>query len=228
MSNFNSPYYPYEKVQAYNGMRGVEKIPYKILTYLLDLPLADGYEPVDDNERPRVRFAKYLWYDEANPLAKAMPTAEEKLSMLFDAEHPTVDTDELREKHPKGYRLYWQSFFGQSVTEAKTTIKCYMGRTYSYNNFRTMLGITFEILCNVNLETNTRTAAYARAYSIEQCITEALNGVNMAGVGTFEISKSGHGDNGSRVIMDDGNNVGRELKISVSWSDGDNGIVESY
>lgn len=225
MSNFNSPYYPYEKVQSFNGLRGAEKLPYKILTYLLDLPLADGYEPVDDNARPRVRLAKYIWYDEQNPLSKALPTPKEKLSLLFDSEHPTVDTDELKARHPKGYRLYWQSFFGQTQTEAKTTVKCYIGRVYSTNAFHTKIGITFEIFCNVNLETNTGTDAYARAYNIEQCIIEALDGVNMAGVGTFDISRTAHSDNGSRAIMDSGTNVGRELKISVEWTDSTGGEI---
>ena len=36
---FDSPYYPYEKVQTgFNTLRGAEEIPAKILRYLLDLP----------------------------------------------------------------------------------------------------------------------------------------------------------------------------------------------
>ena len=67
---FESPYYPYEKVQTgFNTLRGAEEIPAKILRYLLDLPDWKGYQPVDDNSRPRVRLAKYLYYDDANPLS---------------------------------------------------------------------------------------------------------------------------------------------------------------
>lgn len=228
VSNFDSPFYPYEKVYAYNGLKGAENIPYKILVYLLDLPLSDGYVPVDDNARPRVRLAKYLWYDEPNPLSQALPTPAQKLSLLFDGEHPVIDTDDLKAAHPKGYRMYWQVFFGQSQTEAKTTLKCYMGRSYSPDGFHTRLGVTFEVLCNVNLETNTKTAAYARAYDIEQCIIEALNGVNMAGVGTFELSRGHHGDNGSRPISDSGTNVGRELKMSLEWAEGNSETITQW
>mgnify|MGYP003300989585 CR=1 FL=1 len=70
MVSFDSPFYPYEKVQDFNTLKGAEEIPYKILMYLLDLPDRHGYEPVDDNSRARVRLIKYLYYDEPNPLAR--------------------------------------------------------------------------------------------------------------------------------------------------------------
>ena len=91
---FNSDTYPYERVQpGYNRMEGAEEIPLKIIRYLLDLPDSAGYIPVDDNSRPRVRLAKYLWYEGVNPLNNPLPTPAQKLSLLFDGENPEVNTD---------------------------------------------------------------------------------------------------------------------------------------
>lgn len=128
---FHSPTYPYERVQTgFLTFRGAEEIPHKLLTYLMDLPLPDGYEPVDDNTRPRVRLMKYLWHDGAKPLGERLPTAKEKQSLLFDGNEPVVDSSTQRRKHPKGYRLYAQKFWGEAQTEAKSTIKCYLGRIF--------------------------------------------------------------------------------------------------
>ena len=70
---FNSPTYPYERVMpSFLTFRGAEEIPQKLLTYLMDLPLPDGYEPVDDNTRPRVRLMKYLWHDGVKPLGERL------------------------------------------------------------------------------------------------------------------------------------------------------------
>ena len=90
---FHSPTYPYERVQTgFLTFRGAEEIPHKLLTYLMDLPLPDGYEPMDDNTRPRVRLMKYLWHDGAKPLGERLPTAKEKQSLLFDGNEPVVDS----------------------------------------------------------------------------------------------------------------------------------------
>ena len=218
MLPFSADTYPYERVQpGYVAFSGAQFIPLKILRYLLDLPDSRGYVPTDDNARARVRLAKYLWHDGENPLAKALPTPEEKLSMLYDGNRPSLNTGEMKALHPKGYRLYAQEFWGQSQTDAQTTIKCYMGRVIPRDEYSACIGLTFEILCNSNQETNTKTDAYARSYDIEQCIIEALHGVNIAGVGTVEFSRYAHADNGSRPISDEGTNVGRELRMSILW-----------
>lgn len=223
MTDYNSPYYPYEKVQTgFSTMAGSEDLTHKILLYLLDLPDKSGYTPQDDNTRPRVRFIKYVWYDGARPLAQKLPTPEQKMSILFNGDEPVLNTNEQKRKHPKGYRLYWQIFWGQMQTEAKTVVKCYVGRSIPLSPYKTQLGVTFEILCNVNQETTTRTDAYARAYDIEQCIIEALHGVNLTGVGVMDFSRTAHADNGSRPINDrSGTIVGRELHMSVLWAESD-------
>lgn len=217
----DSPFYPYEKVQTgYSHFRGIEKIPLKIVRYLMDLPDANGYYPIDDNNRPRVRLIKYLWYDGANPLGQPLPSPTEKLSMLFDGENPVLNTDELKEAHPKGYRIYPQVMWGQSQQEAQSTLKVYMDRTVAFNDNVSSLGITFEIMTNTHTHGNTRTDAYSRTYDMEQCILEALHGVNIAGVGVIDFNRSAHGDAGSVSIFDtSGTNVGREVHMSVMWAD---------
>lgn len=221
--SFNSPYYPYEKVQTgYSTMLGTEKIPIKLVKYLLDLPDQSGYVPKDDNSRPRVRLAKYLWYDGANPLGNPLPTPTEKLSMLFDGGNPVIDTDEMKKKHPKGYRFYPLKLWLPSQVRAKTIVKCYMGRTTNADEYHSSLGIAFEIWCNTNLQNNTKTDAYDRAYAIEQCITEALHGVNIAGIGVVDFGRYTNLENGSREVYDEtGTNTGRRLHMSISWAESD-------
>lgn len=222
MAAFDSPTYPYDRVVEANTLSGAENIPYKILLYLMDLPDAAGYLPTDDNKRPRVRLLKYLYYDAPNPLAQPLPSPSEKMSLLFDPENPVVETDEEREAHPKGYRMFFQKIVGQSQTDAMTILKCYIGKVFSrgaQNYFVDTIGIRFEIISNVNLETNTKTSAYQRTFDIEQCIREAMAGVNMAGIGTVSFSRASHSDNGSGPMYDEATNVGRWLHCSIDWAD---------
>lgn len=227
--DFSSPYYPYELVQpGFLAFRGWEDIPFKLVSYLMDLPDAMGYVPQDDNLRPRCRLWKLLWNDGANPLDGALPTTEEKLSVLFDAEHPDINTDELKALHPKGYRIFAQNSIGQSQLCAQTAVYCYLGREIPYNDFQSRVAVIFDIWCNVNLETNTKTIHYNRAAAIEQAIKEALNGVNIAGVGTVQYSRILHGDCGSSQIWDESTNTGRRLTMALTWMDGRKDDIAEY
>lgn len=219
--DFSSPTYPYERVQTgYNTMRGSEKIPKKLLNYLLDLPDKYGYEPRNDNARPRVRLIKYLWNDEPNPLFGSYPSTEEKLSLVFDGAHPVIDTEEMQRKHPKGYRIYPQKLWLPSQTKAQTILKCYIARITHADEMHASIGVAFEVWCNTNLINNTRTDDYERAYNIEQCIVEALHGVNIAGIGVVDCGRYTNLENGSQSIYDEtGTNVGRRLHVSISWAE---------
>lgn len=218
--NFSSDVYPYSRVQTgFTRFVGAERIPLQILTYLLDLPDKNGYQPVDDNSRPRVRLAKYLWYDGANPLSYSLPTPAEKRSMLFDGNTPVIDTDEQKALHPKGFRIYPLEFWEQAQKVAQTTLKCYTGRVVPFDDYHAAIGLYFTILVNYGQETTMRVDTSAKSYAIEQCIIEALHGVNITGIGTVEFSRYGHGDNGSRAIYDEGRNVGRQLHMSIMWAD---------
>lgn len=218
-ASLNSIYYPYEKVQTgYNSMDKAAEIPRIICRYLMDLPDANGYAPVDDNSRPRVRLAKYLWYDCQNPLGQPLPTPQEKLSMLFDGKQPDINTDVQKSEHPQGYRIYPLSYWGQSQNEAQAILKCYIGRVVPQTPFKTNIGVTFDIMVNVNYETTMGVGTLSRGYAIETSIISALNGVNITGVGTVVFDRIAHGDSGSYMICDDvGVNIGRRLNMSICW-----------
>lgn len=226
LPSMESDTYPYERIQTgANRMDGAEKIPYKIIDYILDMPDKFGYSPVDDNSRPRVRIAKYLWHEGANPLSKPLPTPEEKLSMLFDGDEPDINTNEQKLQHPKGYRIFPQVYWGPAELEAKVVLKCYIGRVFTPSPFLSRIGIVFEILVNSNLENTTRTDAYSRAWNIECSLVAALNGVNIAGVGTVHNDRPAHLDNGSSVLHDNGTHVGRILYMSIDWEESGNDCV---
>ena len=200
--------YPYERVLEAPKLIGAEAIPRKVTQYLMDLPLP-GYEPRDDNQLARCRLMKYLYHDVGDPLTKPLPTAEQKLSLLYLPERAAEPPTE------KGYRLFPQSYVAQSQLNAQTRIMVYMGRSVAAGAQRVELSVIFDILSNVTTEGNA--IALSRTFAMEQCIIEPLNGVNMGGVGTFYFDRRQHGDCGSIPIGDRGTNVGRGLTMGLTW-----------
>lgn len=200
--------YPYTRLITAPKLIGAEAIPRKVAQYLMDLPLP-GYEPRDDNGLARCRLMKYLYYDEENPLSYPMPTAQEKLSLLYLPERAANPPTE------KGYRMFPQSYVAQSQMNAQTRIMVYMGRTIAADAQQVEMSVVFDILSNVTTEGNA--IALSRTFAMEQCIIEALNGVNMGGVGTFYFNRRDHGDCGSMPIGDRGTNVGRGLTMGLTW-----------
>lgn len=220
MVAFDSPYYPYEKVApGVLTFDGAEFIPKKIVDYLLDLPDAYGYEPVDDNKRPRVKLAKLLWYDGAKPLEQTLPTPEQKLSMLFSGDNPAVNTDEEKAKHPQGYRIFPQQTWLPAEYDARTQLKVYIGQVLPYDDYVTEIGVVFEIVVNYMQDGNLRTNAYSRCYEIECALLGALNGVNVTGIGKLAFNRRIHMANGSHPFHDDGTNVCRMVAMSLTWAE---------
>lgn len=205
-----SPYFPYVKVQeSYYDLSDSVSLPRKIADYLIDAPQGD-YIPPDDNTFPRCRLWKYLYHDGPRPLEQPLPTINEKMSVVFNPDDPQNPPTE------KGYRLIPQIFTRQSQEKAQTRINVYMGRTVPMNEeMRIALAVTFRIWTHYTYELNTRSDEYSRAFAIEQCLIEALHGVNMDGIGTFFFSKMVHPDCGSGVMYDGETNVGRELTIAL-------------
>ena len=220
MVDFNSPYYPFEKVNpGANSLRGAEKIPDTIIRYLLDLPDANGYTPKDDNTRPRVRLIKYIYYDDPNPLSKPLPTPEQKLSLLYSGLNPDINTDEDKANHPKGYRIFGQQYELQSPTEAKTMLRCFMAREIARMDNKTILGLNFETIVDYALDNTIRTNVYSRMYAIHQCLVEALNGVNIAGIGTVSYSKQTHGDAGYTLYHTEGTFIYGDTFFGIDWQE---------
>ena len=232
MSNdvpFSSPTYPYKRVlPGTNLFRGAELVPYKILYYLLDLPDSNGYQPVDDNERPRVRLAKLLWNDGPRPLDGPLPTPQEKLSMLFSGEEPDINTDEQKKRHPKGYRLYPQRNIAQSGIQANTILKIYPGRILDDTDFRSVIGFQAEIWSDPNLTNNTKTTARDRVFDIETCLRDALSNIDLAGAGPIKFARQYSSFNGSENLYSDSGENGRILYFSIVWSESGKDKIKAY
>lgn len=204
-----SPTYPYEKVAPGALMlAGAEEIPRKIVQYLMDLPL-HGYEPPDDNSYPRCRLMKYLFYDDKDALTHPLPTMAEKLSVLYDPKKPTKPPSE------KGYRLFPQSYVGQSQLRGQTRLMVYIGQMRAIGEYRREISVVFDILTNVTSES--KTDALSRAWAMECAIHDALNGVNIDGVGAMYCNRLANSECGSVPIGDRGTNVGRSLVMSCCW-----------
>ena len=106
--DFSNPWYPYARPDpGALRYRGISQIPGKIIRYLLDLPDANGYVPLDDNERPRVRLMKLLWHDGARPLEQALPTPEQKLSLLWRCRCPLYQAWILRAETTVSVQELW-------------------------------------------------------------------------------------------------------------------------
>lgn len=218
MPDFSNPYYPYERpLPGFLRYRGISEIPGKLIRYLLDLPDAKGYTPFDDNERPRVRLAKLLWYDGAKPLEQALPTPEEKLSMLWNGSESVLNTDEQKRKHPKGYRIFGQTFWLPAQFTAGSFIKVYTGRILPYSDLETEIGIEIEVGVNYALDNNMKTASYSRVVEISEALLDALHGVDVAGVGGLTFNRRLHMDAGSHTWHDDGTNIGWTIGFSTTW-----------
>lgn len=208
--DIKSPYYPYIKAAegAFN-FRQFATFPRKICDYIIDAP--DGnYTPIDDNSYPRARIWKYLLHDGARPLEQPLPTIQEKMSVVFNPEQPeNPPTD-------KGYRLIPQAFIKPAQIEAQTRIHVYMGRTLApLDDTKYIASVVFDVFTHYAYEANMKTDEYSRTGAITAAIIEALNGVNIDGIGTFSMSKRVHPDAGTKPMYDSNTNVGQELVIGL-------------
>lgn len=206
-------YSPYKKIYDFFGMSSLDIVPAKLRDYLLCFPSQECPNPILTNENPRVRLVKYLYYDEPDPLSLPMPTVEQRKSIIYDPYNPTNPTE-------KRYRVFTQMAVNQAELEGSTILRIVMGKTIPYTPFSATIGVEFVILSNYTLESNTRTTALSRTYSIELAILEALNGVNIDGVGAFMFSRGVHPDCGSRMIYDEKMNVGRALTMAFEGKGG--------
>lgn len=207
--DIKSPYYPYVKVaEGFFNFRQFAEFPRKICDYIIDAPKGN-YTPIDDNKYPRARLWKYLYHDGSKPLEQALPTIQQKMSVVFNPEQPeNPPTD-------KGYRLIPQEFIKPAQTEAQTRIYVYMGRTLANDDTKYIASVVFDVFTHYTYETNTKSDEYSRSGAITAAIIESLNGVNIDGIGTFSMSKRVHPDAGTKPIYDSNTNIGQELVIGL-------------
>lgn len=209
-------YSPYEKIYNYWADTEIEKVPMKLRDYLLLLPTKDCPNPIETNDNPRARLVKYLYYDAPNPLSNPMPSVQERLKMIFDPFNPDKPSD------PNiGYRVFCQSNTAQANIMGQTILRIVMGQSIAQTPFIVTSSVNFQILSNYTIESNTQSTAELRTYAMEQCIIQALHGVNMTGVGTWMLTKSQYSygsrntiNNGGKPITDDQEMLGRMLTMS--------------
>lgn len=200
-------YSPYQKVYDFWGQSNLDEVPAKLRDYLLLLPTKDFPQMIETNENPRARLLKYLYYDTPNPLQNDVPTVQQRLSMVFDPQKPDTPPGE------KGYRVFSQTIVNQTQLAGQTTMRIMMGRTMPTGPYSVMVGVTFWLMSNYALDANTKDMALLRTYSMELAIIEALNGVNIDGVGSFMFDRRSHSDCGSYGFSDEQQNVGRALTM---------------
>lgn len=203
--DIDNPWYPYTKVQEANiGLSDLGEIPRKLCDYFLDMPnSATGYTPKDDKTYPRARFWKYLFYDTDHPLDKQLPTPKQKMNLLFNPNKATEPPTD------KGYRLIPQIYVKQAQTEAQTRVHIYLGRMHPLDAYKVSYSVVFDIFSHYAYENNTKDTEMSRTIGLEASIFEALNGVNMVGIGTFFCDRKKHPDCGSQVMHDETNVVRR-------------------
>ena len=200
-------YSPYEKVYNFWAQSGLEDVPAKIRDYLLMMPCKECPNPIETNDNPRVRLIKYLYYDLAKPLMEPLPTVEQRKSIIYDPYN--VDNPPT----PKGYRIYTQSLVNQEQTDGQTVIRIVMGRVFP-KDYSVTVAVDFYILSNYTTEANTRDFALLRTWNMELALIQALNGVNMDGVGAWQFNRYLHTDCGSTSIGDVQQNVGRRVTLA--------------
>ena len=94
-----------------------------------------------------------------------------------------------------------------------------MGRTVANAQNNTFAAsVIFDVFTYYGYELNTKTDVYSRSGAIIADLIEALHGVCMDGIGTFQMAKQLHPDSGTRAIFDGDTNVGHELIIGLEMS----------
>ena len=216
MADVNSAYYPYERVYDYATLPHAEEIFSKVVNYLLDLPEKE-YTPRDDNELPRCRLNKLLYWDCEYPLEQPLPTPAQKVSIVFDPDRPDLPPDKERQ-----YRILPFMYPGQQAEYiGRTSLKIYMGKAKMTNSFRIDQAVTFEILTNSAFEGNVQQRSLSRTYDIAVDILRSLNGVNMDGVGAWYFDRRQLTDCGLEPIWDKAMNVGYLLTMGLTFMGGE-------
>lgn len=146
-----------------------------------------------------------------SPLDEPLPTPEQKLSLVFDPLRQTDPPDKA-----KLYRVFPQAYIAQTEYVGKTILRVYMGQTVARSVYRCELSVVFECLTNVVYE-GAAGIALSRTFAMECALMEALNGVNINGVGTLYFDRTQHPGCGSWQIDDRGTNVGRRLVLGLTW-----------
>ena len=204
-------YYPYKRVQGYGTLPNLEIIPRMVRDYLMDMP-SKGYNPPDDNRSFRCQLMKYLYYDDADPLGKPLPTPEQKMSIVYDTFKPDIPPDK-----EKGYRIFSQILTSEAQPIGQSIMRIYMGRIVPVDTYTMQASIVMHFLCNAAYEAHSRTLALQRSFNMSCLALRALSGINMgAGIGTIYFDRRQHGYSDLYLLDDESTNVGYRLTMGLT------------
>lgn len=207
--NDKQQYYPYTRVQGYGTLPNLERLPLAVRDYLMDMPLP-GYTPPDDNESFRCRLMKRLYHDGPNPLSMPLPTAEQKMSIVYDPEHPDKPPTD------KQYRIFTQQLVHEAQTHGVTTMRIYMGRVVPVDSYMARASISIEFLTNAAYDSNSKSTDLSRTFAMACDAQRALSGVNMNAGTTFSFDRREHPDANIVPINDEKTNVGYRLTMGLT------------
>lgn len=190
-------------------------ICYKIIQFLLDMPyeMKDGNLSIPAEKGCRAELIKYLFYDNANPLACALPTVKEKKALIFNPDKP--QNPPLADK---GYRIFAQSKVTDIQNDSRTELRIYPYMVVPRNAFSGDMMITFE--CWSNMDYKQLKDFGDRTYNMAICILRALCGRHIDGIGTMYFDKSSNSYcEIDTVLTDNRYNIGHRLVMGVSVAD---------
>lgn len=205
-------HYPYQKVMQANTLKGAEFIPRKLLNYFLYM---NGNASLpDDNTNPRCRLLKYMFNDNGNtrPLSSPLPTVEERVAAVYNPQEPVKNGNEGDQ-----YHFFPQMYTAQAQLIANTIMRVYMGYVRPIDGMSAACSIVFELMTSVYYD-QLEEEAMSRSYAMLQCVMEALNGVNIGGVGTVYFESSLNTTCEAYPIGDRGTNVGYRLVMCVNYT----------
>lgn len=203
----------YKMLYPFNNLPGAEDYCYKILTYLLDLPRED-HVPSDDG--PRADLIRLLWYDEPDALSRtthSLPTADEKLSLIYRPEIPNPS----EKQSPQGYRLFLQQRISEAQLDQKTELRIFPSYCDPVDDYHTKQGIQFQILCGMSI--NPLMGGQQRAYCIALNLIRALNGVDFGGaIGVLHFSRQFYRSCTMEPFSDARYNLGYNLVMAAEFA----------
>lgn len=205
-------HYPYKKVVEANTLKGVEFIPRKLVDYFLYM---NGNASLpDDNSNARCRFLKYLFNDNNNtrPLSSPLPSVEERINAVYNPQAPIKNGNEGDQ-----YHFFPQMYTAQAQLIANTIMRVYMGYIRPIDNMSAACSIVFELMTSVYYD-QLEEEGMSRTYAMLQCVMEALNGVNIGGVGTVYFQSSLNTTCEAYPIGDRGTNVGYRLVMCCNYT----------
>lgn len=150
---------------ANNSFTEMPKVPYKILTYL-----------IEHNEN----LFKLLKYNTKDALSNPNLTKDEKIAMLY--------TDEGREID---FNIFFKPLVGEEMTDSSTQLRIYKAKITPTTKLKAVLNYEFDIVVGSKTDFvyDEDGIPCSRLDLIEHEIIDTLCGISEFGVGGFQFSR---------------------------------------